>query len=259
MAKKRYKKSFRAKKKKSIFRSKFFWQIILFFIIFSFLVYLFFFSSLFQIKEIDIRGMENDKERVFSIASEELNNSVFIVFKKNIFTLNTKKTGEHILRQMPELLRVRLVRRLPGSLIIELTRRQPEIVVCSYYCYYTDNKGIAFEMENEDKGLPYLIIDEYLIKKGERVTDENIIKTISEIDSFFTANDLLTENFKIEGKKLEVLTKEGWQAYFNIEEDVSIQISNLELVLRETLIKTERDNLRYIDLRFQNKVYYKYY
>lgn len=51
-------------------------------------------------------------------------------------------------------------------------------------------------------------------------------------------------------------TRQGYQIYFNRDEDMIKQIDNLNTLLAKE-IKGEQDRLEYIDLRFGDRVYYK--
>lgn len=56
---------------------------------------------------------------------------------------------------------------------------------------------------------------------------------------------------------MTAVTKEGWDILFTPFEEASGQIQNLETVLN-TKIKKKRKRLRYIDVRFQNHIYYTF-
>lgn len=51
---------------------------------------------------------------------------------------------------------------------------------------------------------------------------------------------------------------EGWKIVLNASAELESQLASLELVLRNTVPPDTRKNLDYIDLRFGEKVYYKY-
>ena len=58
-------------------------------------------------------------------------------------------------------------------------------------------------------------------------------------------------------QRVNIRTLEGWEVYFNLEDGVSQQIFNLDIVLKEKISPEERENLEYVDLRFGNQIYYK--
>jgi cell division septal protein FtsQ len=56
--------------------------------------------------------------------------------------------------------------------------------------------------------------------------------------------------------ELTVQTKDGYKIIFDIKEDLPSQISKLNTVL-ETKLKGKLQSIKYIDLRFEDKVYYQ--
>jgi len=75
----------------------------------------------------------------------------------------------------------------------------------------------------------------------------------------------LKDNFQINVKeaaislpeRLNIKTSENWQIYFNLESDINLQITKLNLPLKEEISPEKRENLEYIDVRF-SRAYYKY-
>ena len=49
-----------------------------------------------------------------------------------------------------------------------------------------------------------------------------------------------------------------WYIYFDAAQPLESQLRNLELILANSIHPDRRKNLEYIDLRFGEKVYYKY-
>lgn len=95
-------------------------------------------------------------------------------------------------------------------------------------------------------------------KLGERIIEKEKLSQILEIQSGL--RDLKNEIVLVEvvnSQRINVKTFEGWQVYFNSQNNISEQIFNLNLVLKEKISPEKRRNLEYIDLRFGNQVYYK--
>jgi len=93
---------------------------------------------------------------------------------------------------------------------------------------------------------------------GELFLLKNRIKDFLEIEK------ILKNNLKIEikdlivisEKRLNVRTREGWEIYFNLEKDIKLQITKLEVLLEQEILIEKRKNLEYIDLRFE-RIFYK--
>jgi hypothetical protein len=92
---------------------------------------------------------------------------------------------------------------------------------------------------------------------GEDVVAQNIINAISKIQKS------LKDNFQIDLKealvassvRLNVTTSENWQIYFDLspESDINLQLTKLNLLLNGGMSADSRKNLRYIDLRPQDR------
>lgn len=59
-----------------------------------------------------------------------------------------------------------------------------------------------------------------------------------------------------DNQTLEMNVREGWRVLFTLLEGVKEQVSNTQIIL-DTYFKDGRKNLEYIDVRFDNRVFYK--
>ena len=76
---------------------------------------------------------------------------------------------------------------------------------------------------------------------------------ILKVNDIVDIEDILIKN----SRRINVKTKDNFYIYFNPEKDVNIQLENYKAVLGEYILKSNK-KLNYIDLRFENKVYYRY-
>ncbi len=69
---------------------------------------------------------------------------------------------------------------------------------------------------------------------------------------------LKIEEFNISSPtRLDVKTIEGWWVYFSTAFDIDLQITKLNLLLEKEISQEDRGVLKYIDLRFKDRAYYK--
>jgi cell division protein FtsQ len=257
-----YQKSYRIKKKKPIFKKGFFWPVILAFLCLAGLSYFFFLSSFFQIKTLNVSGQEKvSQDDILNIADREIENR-FIFFKtKSIFLLDAETIRDSILSLYPQVLGVVFERHLPDTLDIKVTERKPSALWCfPADCYLIDGQGIAFEELAGESDLIEIIAqgEEESFSLGEETMDKNIISLILETESKTeekTGLDIIKVWAGSQGR-LDFETSEGWDIYFNTEEDIDWQITKLGLVLEKEIPSGQRGDLEYIDLRF-TRVYYK--
>ncbi len=242
MSRKRYKKSYKTRKRKSLLRSRVFWSVFLVLLISGNFVYLFFFSKVFSVKEIRIDGAQK-------IAAAEIGKIISERAKwaSNIFLINSKELGSFILEKYPLIGSINFKRKLPDILSVQIEERKPVAVLCNSEnseCFYIDNQAVAFEKVSE---MPL----EMLIIRGEEVNREQL-EQLLEINSEITIP--IQEISIASERKFIAKTKESWEIYFNPEENLDWQLEEFGIILKEKIPPEQRGNLEYIDLRF-DKVY----
>jgi len=284
----KYRKPYKAKRGKSIFRNRFFWLGILILIIFGGFFYFLIFSSTFQIKEIKISGnsrleikdFQRDKQKVSivdirELIEKEIEGKVLFLPTKSIFLANLNKINEIVLERFPQIARVNLNREFPDILLVQIEERKPvAIFKQNEHWFFIDEEGIIFEefvdvdvrrqhQQIEAESQKPKIKNLTLAKEariGERVVEKGQLPEILEIES------KLRENFKIPIKEVLIVsdervnfkTLEGWEIYLNPQEDTAWQLTKLRVVLEEEIPLENRKDLEYIELRFGNFAPYKY-
>ena len=248
----------RFKKKKSILKNRFFWLSSFILILISGLSYLFIFSDVFRIEEIKISNLDDSlKLKVEEVIKSEIG--------KNIFLVNLKEINKEILSQFSEIAELNLKRKFPRTLSIQIERREPVGVWCyqSYNkCFFINREGIIFkEIEKElieERVIILSLKKEEAFLLGEEILVPQILELILKIEKD------LRENLKIEiedftiisERRLNVMTNENWEIYFNLEKDTRLELTKLKALLEKEISPEERRNLEYIDLRFE-KIFYK--
>ena len=260
---KKYRKPYRIKKKKSLFKSRLFWLTILVLIIFGGIFYLVCFSSIFQIKDIKISGNQKiQTQDIENLIKEKIKQKLLFFPTKSIFLIKSNEIVESLLEKFLKIDKVNLKRRLPESLIVEIQERLPLGVWCQgENCFYIDKEGIIFE-ENPPK-VEFIIKSEESIAQG--FLGEKVIEKVL-LESIFEIQRKLKESLKInieeiiilEKEKINAKTSEGWEIYFNPTGDINWQLTKLSLVLEKEIPPERRKDLEYIDLRFGNFAPYKY-
>lgn len=256
------KKSYRVKRKKKILKSRFFWFSLLILISFLAVSYFICFHSFFQIKEVEISGNQKvSSENIKSSVEINLPRKILLSNSKSIFLIDLKKVEESILRKFPQVNRVNFDRDFPSKLIILIEEKKPvAILEKGEDSYFLDQEGVIFEKVLEKRA--WLIIKDPNLNQdiglGEGVIERGKLSQILEIQSELKELKIEISLAEIVNQqRVNVRTLEGWDIYFNLEDDISRQVFNLDLVLKEKISSEQRGNLEYVDLRFGNQVYYK--
>ena len=101
------------------------------------------------------------------------------------------------------------------------------------------------------------------ISLGQFVFDSSYIKyvldarrKITELAGIEVENELWTPAIISDDVRLR--TSEGWAIYLNEKTDLGQEVEILKIVLEKEISQIQRQDLEYIDLRINNKVYYKF-
>jgi cell division protein FtsQ len=260
---KKYRKPYQFKKKKSILKNRFFWWGILTVILIGGIFYFFFFFEIFQIKKIEITGLEKTPiEKIKTITKKNAENMIFFFKTKSIFLVNLNKIKKEILKNFPQVEKIDLKRKFPDTLLLQITERKPVAIFCGKInCFFIDKEGISFEATERKQDFILLKknIDQE-INLGEKIIEEKKLSKILEVQMKLK-NELKIfseEILLISEERFNIKTSEGWQIYFNFQEDLGWQLTKLKAVLEKEILPEKRKDLEYIDLRFGNFAPYKY-
>jgi len=270
---KKYRKPYRVKKKKPIFRNRFFGLGILIFAVVVGIFYLICFSAFFQIKEIKISGnsafveASADKQKVSiedirNVIEKEVEQKFLFLPSKSIFLINLNEINKTVLEKFPQLAKVNLKRSFPDAMLIEIEERKPIAIFCQKEQYFfIDGEGIIFE-EISEAAPQWLQIKNLTLttdsKLGEEAIKKEKLSQVLEIESKLNENLKILEVSIISEERLNAKTSEGWEIYFNLEGDINWQLTKLGAVLEKEVPPERRENLEYIDLRFGNLANPKY-
>lgn len=260
-----YRKPHRVKKRKSIFKNFFFWLIISIFFLSFIFSYLFFFSPIFQVKEIEIFGNQNvPQKELFDLIDKEIEQELFFFPTRSIFLVDLQKIKMTILEEFPEIARVNFKKKLPNSLLVGIEEREVKAIFNQgEKFFFLDSEGVIFREIPEIKGNLLVIKTHFShppLHLAKKVIEKELLNKILEI------NSKLKDNLKISIKetilfwpeKLDFITFEGWSIYLDSQKDLNWQLTKLNAVLEKEIPLERRKDLEYIDLRFGNLASYKY-
>lgn len=239
--------------KESGFSPKLIWWIVLFILI-GFLVWFFFFSSYFKIKNIEIDGSLNP----------EVKSAIDQFYNKNILTFQPGKIEEDLIKKQTSIKSIEIRRGLPDTLKIKVNVREPVIGWKSQEkTYLVDENGIVFELgegevvTEEGKEIPVIEDSQNIaVEPGSQIVTadfvdfvKNFVEQLKEEQEIkVTALKIVETTFQIEAD-----TDQGWKIIVNTIASLTNQLKALAKVL-----ETKREEVHeYIDLRIEGRVYYK--
>jgi cell division septal protein FtsQ len=239
---------------------------------FGVVVYVFLFSSFVKIQKVDVVGLDElSRTEVESVVSESYSGKYLGIFPKNGFFLFPSKKMEDILRDRFRKIRnIDIRRTFPNGVSVEIVERKSLLVWCSGGpCYLIDENGLAYmgaDFSSPDIAQNHLI--KIVDTSAKPVALGANLFSKEFIDFLLRAVVELPQKSGIElGEECSTPSRLAGEMSFYSPEGVRISLStelpldqtmkNLEIFMRKQLSEDERKNIEYLDLRFENRVFYK--
>jgi len=194
-----------------------------------------------------------------------------IIPKNNLLLLKESYVNDFFTRKFGIVKKIKIIRKFPDKIKILVEERNPILIL--------ENSKGRFILDDESNIYP----DDFFVSSGFNQTELPILKEENSELAFSFDNqaglsylqfilrvkeklenllDIPVEKEMIAPKIIsgDVIfkTQEGWQLYFNKSAAIDKEIETLRIVLEEKIGKEKRKDLEYIDLRIDNKIYYKF-
>lgn len=233
------------------------------------LLWLFLYSNVFVIKNININGESNNfgPETIREIVDDQIKNNMFILWpQKNIFLFK-----ENALREKMEnkysFEKLEITKNLPNTLNINYIEKKHSIIWKENdKLYYADKSGIITAETSsddiKDKDYPILenLSDKKINDRHVSVEEKYLGYTLDLYEKLKThqKDDLIIDKFIVDNElntiKLNLVS--GPQILFNTEEPPEKQINKL-LIIKEEKMKDNFSTKSYIDVRLGDSVYFR--
>src|SRR3989344_9673542 len=189
----------------------------------------------------------------------------FIIPRDHMFFL-PKENVENILSEEYTFSNFAVKKEFPSALSISITERRTWAIWCSENgnsCLLLDEGGLAFDKSAALSGGVILSIvdareDDFLHKNILPPEDFNKISRMTEGIAKIIQSDIVKIYIKKDGETYYLYPKNGFYMIIDAETDIEKSLENLSLALRSGEIKEKSNALEYVDLRFPDKVFYKF-
>ncbi|MFH0969051.1 MAG: FtsQ-type POTRA domain-containing protein [Patescibacteria group bacterium] len=235
--------------------------------------YVLFFSPFLEIKEISVKGISELNygdvlQKAVGISKEKY---LRLIPKNNLIIFPSNKAEREILNSFKKISSVEVKKVFPDRIEVAVVERKSLLIWCSAGpCYVIDENGYAynnadFESEEIKQNNLLTIIDDSAkpVILGEKVLNKNYIDFVS--DSGDELNKEL--GMKITGEyrtksriaeEIRIKAEEGFEIFFSTSLPMSGSMQTLKTFLEKEMAGKDKSKLEYIDLRAENKVYYKF-
>ncbi|MCD6149329.1 FtsQ-type POTRA domain-containing protein [bacterium] len=265
----------RKRKKEKEKRSVFF-RMAFYFLLIAFAgvtVYIFMFSPFLQINYVELRGVEElEYEKVSKELSCLLDGKYLgFISRNNFILISERKIKNHLTEKFKKISEVEVEKKFPDTVKVRIVERKSLLLWCSGGpCYIIDEKGRAYsgaDFESPEIKENNLIRLEDASAKpvnlGEKVLGEDYINFILELTEEIKKEALADISGEYQtacraAEDVRIKTAAGWDIYFSSKVPAKQSARTLKTFLEKEMGEEKRKNLEYVDLRVENKVYYKF-
>lgn len=256
------------KKRRRLLKLKIYGGIFLFFILAVGAAYLVVYSPLFQIKQITADGKEVDgKEIIENLKNFFASQSKITSFLRanNILIWDNKKIAEF--PKNPKIAEITIEKDyFERQIKINIKERERFGVWCpspfvdnastGEGCFWFDKNGVIFSEAPQTEGNLINKVDDFSgrsLKLGESVLAEKFFSNLLKIFEVLEKTGLGIKSLKLEKLEFqEIITESSPKIYFSLRIDPGFTLAAIESIKNLGLEK-----IGYIDLRVENRVYYK--
>jgi len=263
----KYSKEYRhMKKKKVAIKVALFFVFLLILIIL--LIYLFFYSSNFDVRNVQINGVNTIEIATIRFKIDSLLDQTKwgIPIRSNIYFASAQSLEEKIIIDFVNVKSVDVSRAGKHILIFDIEKRISSGIWCitpKEICYFFDSDGIAFEEIAKSSGYIYSYIDDYrdrTVNMGEEVEDKVWIDNVLLAQRTLQFGNISINGFAIASDSFDtfsVKTAQGWDIKLSNQTNIALQLESLFSFLKNKIKPEELENLQYVDLTVKDRIYYK--
>lgn len=243
-------------------------SLILFIITFLLIIWALFFSSMFEIKTINVSGnIRTLRSDIEALVWSQTTKSRFVFARQKNLLLFDKDRLNNNLNQIYLFNKVEINKKLPGTLDVNVQEKSYAFVWLEDGNYYfADAEGYLIgqisPLDIKEKSLSIIqnsgdakITDLDGVKKinTDRSVTEKIIGLYQKLKDSFEIEKFIIDN---ELNKITIKIVNGPEIYFDKEMPDESQIEKLN-VLKNERLKEDFNKKTYIDLRFGDRIYYR--
>jgi cell division septal protein FtsQ len=218
----------------------------------------------FRIKEISVGGTRFlDPAILETEARASLEGFVFwIVPRDSIFILSSHGLGEAMKQKYPSIAAIEVSKRFPARLDIQVRERSLWGISCvtgGEVCAYIDRDGELYDTLAEVRGwIVPMIYRAPGVSSPERISPELMSRYTEAVESLLPSEvRILWMSEATSTPDLRFGTAEGWEIIVPEARPVSEWALLLQSILAEE-VRARRAELEYVDIRFGNKVFYRF-
>lgn len=235
-------------------------------LVLSGLTYWVVFSSFWQVRGVEITGLSNLEhdtvnKKIRSVVSER-----WVTKLLGIDNYWSWSSGRLAINNWPLLADIHIEKSvIKRTVLIDVVERKGFGIWCIYsdniqHCYWFDEDAIAFDEAPRPEGRLITTIDEeydYEVKIGEPLLAANLWKNLRKILDSWLIEELSIYRLVVDRERQELVIEAtpDFRVYVSLRFEPENNLMALKKIVDEGRVELEK--LNYVDLRVENKLYYK--
>jgi cell division septal protein FtsQ len=263
MAGRKYKRPYRAKKKKTFLFKAPFWFSLILLAAFGGGISFACFSPWFQVKDVKITGANiANGSGLTNLLRASAQKQLAFLPSKSILLFDMQAAKRELLKQFPEVADIQIKRQFPGTIYAAVLERSPIAALRAADGSWdiVDDTGIYFKKSQDLAGLFEISagLSRNSVNVGQAAIDKSLLQKIlrTKVSIENDASIPLAGAAIINRERVDFTTVDGWRIFTNPQGDLDWQVSKLQAVTSDQAFAAQRKNLDYVDLRF-TRVYVK--
>ncbi len=219
------------------------------------------------IKDISVSGaQELPADALVAAVNTSLDHNLFKIFSgRNIFLYQGNTIAESLAAAFPRIKNVGLSRPalLAQAVVVSVEERAPFAKWCSQStCFLLDNEGFIFaELKNETPAVPYIFHGGLISGEPEvgQFFLQGRFRDVVHFLGVLKEAGYPAREFRVENEKdFSVTVEQGFALRVPFDAGLDGVVRNLVLALEADSVRGRESEIEYIDLRFGNRIYYKF-
>jgi cell division septal protein FtsQ len=239
---------------------------------FSVSIYVFFFSDFCRIKRIEITGnVDLSSSQIDDFIKSKIEGRYWKVFPRdNFFFISSSSIEKALLDNFKKIRIANISKFYPDSIKIKIAERKSLLIWCSRdICHVLDEEGTAYDRIELDSPLiqqndliKLVDLSERSVEEGENILDRDSILFLTGLKEEIEKSQIIAPDTDWKtpspvSQKFEVESKEEWKIFFSAKVDHHKALRTLKIFLESEIGEEKRKDLEYVDLRVENKIFYK--
>lgn len=258
------------REKRRRFSQKVFFIIGILVVLLAGIIYLLFFAHLLDVRSVVVESDTQASELKDTIKVETNQwldgKKYFLQRRRNIVFLGLGQLQVQLTKDFPKIDSISISRQLFHEIKINIKERSPAGIWClttSQQCFYFNKAGIAYEKSPQTSGFLILAVQddrEREINFGDKVTDNDWLKAIVSAQQQLSDKKIQVKFIGISKNSINdfyALTSANFKILLSIDTDIASQIDAMVSFISQKLTADRVARLQYIDLRIQDRIYYK--